>query len=147
MVVEIETIVATAERILKDVIPNNPFRPLLEAEGHAEVDFSITIGDWIITGRFDRLIRQTGLWEIVDWKTDDDSVAAIEKKYADQMKLYALALLRSLPEAERPAGIVVHLAMTHHRATKRLEFDATELKECAEELGRRLTAIGSGMIL
>ena len=51
--------------------------------------------------RFDRLIRQNGAWEIVDWKTDTGKPDAIVDKYAYQMKLYALALRKSLPQAER----------------------------------------------
>ncbi len=135
----LEGAVSTAQSILKDVLPNNPFRGLLDAEGDAEVDFSLVIGNWTITGRYDRLIRGAdGAWEIVDWKTDSAAVEKIVKKYHDQMKLYALALYRSLVVEKRPKAVVVHLAMTHDKKSERLEFPAGELEAYAEELAKRL---------
>ena len=107
-----ETVAKTALNILKDVLPNNPFRGLLDAVGESEVDFALPLGEWVITGRFDRLIQQNGAWEIVDWKTDAGQPDAIVEKYADQMKIYALALRESLAETEHSAEIIVHLAMT-----------------------------------
>ena len=129
-----------AEKILTHVLPNNPFKGLLEAEGESEVDFALPIGSWIITGRFDRLIEaKGGSWEIVDWKTDDMTIDAIVTKYGEQMKLYALALYESLPV--KPAEIVVHLAMTSARESRRLVFAAEQLQAYRKELERTLPPI------
>ncbi len=137
-----EVIAIAALSILAKVLPNNPFKDLLEAEGEAEVDFALPIGDWIITGRFDRLIRRDGCsWEIVDWKTDDEVADAVVQKYRPQMKLYALALYESLSVQERPPEVVVHLAMTGPRESRRLNFDPDDLGAYRNELERELPRV------
>jgi ATP-dependent exoDNAse (exonuclease V) beta subunit len=137
-----QTIARSAEKILESVLPNNPFKGLLDAEGESEIDFALPLGDWIITGRFDRLKRGAdGAWEIVDWKTDAGSADAIVRTYRDQMKLYALALLESLPETARPSEIVVHLAMTASREARRLDFAASELDAYRRELEKALPPV------
>jgi ATP-dependent helicase/nuclease subunit A len=133
-----EFVAKTSLDILKDVLPNNPFRDLLDAEGESEVNFAIPIGDWVVTGRFDRLIIQGNNWEIVDWKTDSGQPDAIKHKYADQMKIYALALLESLPEIERPAEVSVHLAMTSARESQILKYSATDLIAFRKQLETNL---------
>lgn len=130
-----------ALEILLHVLPNNPFKGLLDADGESEVDFALPVNDWIVTGRFDRLIRGDKGWQIVDWKTDDQTVKKIVDKYSEQMKLYALALLESLPNEERAAEIVVHLAMTGPRSSQALSFSANELAEYRRELERALPPI------
>jgi ATP-dependent exoDNAse (exonuclease V) beta subunit len=127
--------------ILLHVLPNNPFKGLLDADGESEVDFALPVGDWIITGRFDRLIRGDTGWQIVDWKTDDSTAPMIVKKYREQMKLYALALWESLPKEERAIEIVVHLAMTGPRSSQALPFSANELAEYRRELEAALPPI------
>ncbi len=129
----------TAEKILAHVLPNNPFKGLLEVEGESEVDFALPVGAWIVTGRFDRLIRQDDSWEIVDWKTDDKTAEKIVTEYGDQMRLYALALYESLPE--KPREVVVHLAMTAPRESRRLVFTANELGEYRKKLENDLPAV------
>lgn len=138
----LETAVTAANQILAKVLPNNPFKGLLDTPGDSEVDFNLKLGDWTILGRFDRLIRNAnGHWEIVDWKTEEKPIKEIVELYRNQMKLYALALFRSLGEKERPASIVVHLAMTKHQKTELLEFSAAELESFEHELLSRLPAL------
>ena len=138
-----EVIAETALNILAKVLPNNPFKGLLEVEGEAEVDFVLPIGNWIITGRFDRLIRGDGdRWDIVDWKTDEMSADEIVEEYRPQMKLYALALFESQPQAERTEEVVVHLAMTAHGQSQRLSFGASELVDYRSKLESELPNVG-----
>jgi ATP-dependent helicase/nuclease subunit A len=125
---------AAALAILEGVLADNPFRELLDAAGESEVDFALPLGDGVVTGRFDRLIRLGGEWAIVDWKTDRGSPDAIVEKYRGPMRLYATALWESLPEGERPDAIEVRLAMTGPRETRTLRFGADELRAFRDDL-------------
>ncbi len=138
-----DAIAQAALAILDEVLADHPFRELLDAEGESEVDFALPLGDWVVTGRYDRLIRDGADWAIVDWKTDRGAPDAIVAKYRDQMALYAAALWESRPEADRPAAVAVHLAMTGARAIRTLRFEAGELRAVRESLRARLEGLGN----
>ena len=96
---------------------------LLQKPGMAEVDYSLRLDDWLIRGRFDRLLDDN---TIVDWKTDNQPIVEVVAKYQPQMRLYALALWIS---RGRPAETMrVDLAMTHHRHVEPLVFTPHKLE-------------------
>ncbi|MCE9530671.1 MAG: UvrD-helicase domain-containing protein [Planctomycetes bacterium] len=140
-----------AERVLQQIYPAGgklvpAFQELLSADGEAEVAFALDIENWTLTGRFDRLNGAAdGSLEIVDWKTDGDSIARIVAAYREQMMVYALALHDSFAEKELPVEVVVHLAMTHHRHVETLRFTASELIEFRPELAKRLPSSDTKM--
>jgi ATP-dependent exoDNAse (exonuclease V) beta subunit len=73
-------------------------RGLAGQPGAAEVDFALPVGDqWLVTGRFDRLLDNG---DVVDWKTDKGDPDQIRNRYRGQMGLYALAV----SEARRLRG-------------------------------------------
>jgi ATP-dependent exoDNAse (exonuclease V) beta subunit len=136
-----QALAAQADEILQRIGPEHPFRDLLNVPGDSEVDFTIVISNWTITGRFDRLNRARDTLEIIDWKTDSDDIATIVRRYEQQMELYALALARALTNGCRADPIVVHLAMTHHAQVRRLEFPHENLYEFEARLAERLKSI------
>lgn len=110
-------------------------RQLLEAAGPAEVDFLLQLGPWYVTGRFDKLLQVASGHEIVDWKTDSDgAIDDIAQRHESQMKLYALALLRTGTAAVTNGKVRVHLAMLHFPAVKTLEFAVAELEKLADDV-------------
>lgn len=137
-----DAIAQAALEILDEVLADHPFRELLDAEGESEVDFALPLGDWVVTGRYDRLVRIRGEWAIVDWKTDRGAPDSIAAKHREQMALYAAALWESLPDNERPATVDVYLAMTGARAIRTLRFGADELRAFRESLRARLEILG-----
>ncbi len=137
-----EAIADAALAILEEILVDHPFRELLDAEGESEVDFALPLGAWVVTGRFDRLIKTGNGWAIVDWKTDRGSPDAIVAKYRETMALYAAALWESLPAGERPGAIEVHLAMTGARVIRTLRFGADELRALLTDLRARLERLG-----
>jgi ATP-dependent helicase/nuclease subunit A len=142
----VDRVVAGVERILERLKGGKAIavRRLLEAEGESEVEFLLTIGRWHITGRFDKLMRQSnGSFEIIDWKTDSDADwQQVVKRYRDkQMKLYALALYRSARPALIDGAIHVHLALLHHSRVEVLCFLVDELEAFSSELEKELEAM------
>ncbi len=137
----VRTVVSTVQRILeriKQTPPGDPLRGMLEADGEPEVDFILGLGRWRVSGRFDKLLPVgEGRFEIVDWKTDDDSRTIVER-YRPQMKLYALALYRCGRAARVDGKIRAHLALLHHIRVETLRFSPAELEAFASEIEAEL---------
>jgi ATP-dependent helicase/nuclease subunit A len=114
---------------------------LANAPGEAEVPFALSIGRWHIAGRYDKLLDRGDGYEILDWKTDVDEPSKLVERYRPQMRLYALALLRSGKASARGDGLRVHLALLHHLRVEQLVFKKSELEAFAEELRAELEAM------
>lgn len=104
-------------------------KKLLKAPGQPEVDFAMIVGEWIIKGRFDRLLDDGA---IVDWKTDHGTPDDIRETYAGQMKLYALARHQCQPTAPEP--ITVHLALTSSCQVVKLVYERPEIIQYRSEI-------------
>lgn len=143
----VERVVAGVEAILKKLQTSSSagaaqVRALLEADGDAEVDFALQVDRWHISGRYDKLLRLSGGYEVVDWKSDaDPSAAVIEARHQPQMLLYALALYRAGQHVLIDDAIRVHLAMLHFPLVQTLRFSIAELEAHAAHLAGELTAL------
>jgi ATP-dependent exoDNAse (exonuclease V) beta subunit len=142
----LDRVVEAVEFIVKKLQGSEPgaqaVRRLLEADGDAEVDFALQLARWHITGRFDKLVRRDGGFEIVDWKTDaGDSPAEIVKRYRPQMQLYALALYCAGKHVLVEGSLRVHLALLHFPRVETMLFSVEELEEHAHQLARELSAM------
>jgi len=91
--------------------PGSNLFNLLEQRGTSEVDFTIRIGRWVISGRIDRLLENG---EAIDWKTDQGRKKEIEGKYRPQMLVYSLAMLQRRRQMGQHGSepVIIHLAMT-----------------------------------
>ncbi|MBM4071774.1 MAG: hypothetical protein FJ271_23035 [Planctomycetes bacterium] len=143
----VERVVAGVEGILKKLQASREagaahVRELLEADGEAEVDFALQVERWHISGRYDKLLRCRGGFEIVDWKSDaDPSAKVIADRHRPQMCLYALALYRAGQHVLVDDTIRVHLAMLHFPLVQTLRFAIEELEAHAAHLARELSEL------
>jgi len=137
----VDVVVAHVEDILARI--SGPgyeeIRDLLKQLGESEVEFLLPLGRWHIKGRFDKLIAHPGGgWEIVDWKTDEADPKEIEKRYHEQMRIYALALYRAGKAALAKGIIQIRLALLHHGRVESLRFTPEELENHARLLEEEL---------
>jgi ATP-dependent helicase/nuclease subunit A len=127
----------TLQKLARAGTEAQTIRKLLESEGEVEVPFVLRVGGWQINGRFDKLVpTENKGYAVVDWKTDaDDDMAAIIERYRTQMKLYALALLRT---GRATGPIEVHLVLLHHLRVETVRFPSSQLDELEQELKNTL---------
>ncbi|MFM7097189.1 MAG: UvrD-helicase domain-containing protein [Gemmataceae bacterium] len=110
-----------------------------ETEGAVnEKDFSMRIGNCIVYGRFDRVYPYKNPPLIVDWKTDNDSMEKITKRYESQMKLYALGLYLQYPNEKRPEKICVKLGLTSSGYMIDLTYTSENLRSYFNEINKLL---------
>jgi ATP-dependent helicase/nuclease subunit A len=145
---EVKEIVAAVQSILQKILTeksrSREIRTLAETPGETEVDFALQLGRWHITGRFDKLLVTGAGYEIVDWKTDrDEDPAAIQQRYHNQMKLYALALLQTGRARLVQDAVCVRLVLLHHLQVISLSFPVAELATFADSLAAELTQMES----
>ncbi len=74
-----------------DAFTASPAGGLLAA-GHAEVPFAVRVERGIVAGNMDLVVREGDEAVVIDYKTGL-SAAPVEKRYASQAEVYALALL------------------------------------------------------
>ncbi|MGE3808351.1 MAG: PD-(D/E)XK nuclease family protein, partial [Gemmataceae bacterium] len=117
-------------------------RALVAAAGDPEVPFGLRLGNWFVSGRFDKLLRCDPGWEVIDWKTDaDQDVDAIVARHTPQMRLYGLALWRANLAHLVKGSVRVHLALLGPLAVHTLSFTTDELEVFARELEEELRAM------
>jgi ATP-dependent helicase/nuclease subunit A len=78
-----------------------------------EVPFSVSYEEKIVEGKIDLLFEEPDGWVIVDYKTDDVAVEAVDKRfqiYGDQGKWYARAVEKAA------AGVVKEVIFFFVRA-------------------------------
>lgn len=118
--------------------PGSELFNLLEQPGVSEVDFTIRIGRWVISGRMDRLLVNG---EAIDWKTDQGSEKEIAQKYRPQMFVYSLAMLQRRREMGEHGSepVVIQLAMTKgNGAIVPMIYQVAEIDAFHEKLSRIL---------
>lgn len=122
--------------------PGSKLFELLEQRGTSEVDFTIRIGRWVISGRMDRLLENG---EAIDWKTDQGSKKDIEGKYRPQMLVYSLAMLQRRRQMGQHGSepVVIHLAMTKGNGDiVPMIYQVAEIDAFHEKLSRILGETG-----
>ncbi len=140
---------------------------LAETESRAEVPFALRLGEAVVRGQIDLLVRgaaasASGQLEligsvepapgaaatVVDFKTDalgEDGAAALGERYSVQRQLYALAIASANgngPAPERVRAIHVFLEAPAEPVTE--TFDAAGLAAARARLERRIAEIRAG---
>jgi len=75
---------------------------ILHGPSFTEMPFVLSIGSHIIRGKMDCIFDDTGVWHIIDYKTDNIDkmqAASAADKYRLQLEIYALAALKSFKDA------------------------------------------------
>jgi ATP-dependent helicase/nuclease subunit A len=114
---------------------------LMQAPGKTEAPFALTLGRWLIRGRFDKLIAAgtASGYTLVDWKSGSGPGA--RDRYGSQMQLYALALARSGQAARIAGAVQVRLVFLETAEIVLSQFNDEELQAFGSEVERDLQRI------
>ncbi|HET89939.1 MAG TPA: hypothetical protein ENN99_04245 [Chloroflexi bacterium] len=122
---EIQRTIAQARRILSRFQGHVLYAAFDRAERHHELPYTIEVDGAPKSGVLDLLARLDGGWAVVEFKTDELRAAADlaahidEKKYDEQVRGYAAAVIRLL--GERPRTLLIFLNVG--RQVEVVEFD------------------------
>ena len=111
------------------------------AEGRSEVPFILRVQGGLIEGKLDRLIREEGVWRVVDYKTRPISPGAAEReseRYRLQMGLYALALGKLFPDQDRFEALVYFTAVDEGCVLPFTRGDLCYIQNRTEQMIRRI---------
>ena len=115
---------------------------LLGSQSRAEVEIAGNLttdnGDFSVSGRIDRLVRDTIGWHLVDFKTDravPDSVDRVDAAYILQMALYRKLLMDMEP------GVPVDATLVFTAGPKIMPIPAELMEQAAAELGIRANPV------
>ena len=133
---------ALGEEILRSYHSSAMLRKSLGIETlFTEKQFSADLGEFVVSGRFDRLdIHPDGALEIVDYKSGRMDTSADEMSDDLAMRIYQVILRRNYPDARVIATI--HALRTGHEASDEMpseraaEFEAYLADIAAEILNR-----------
>lgn len=87
-------------------------RAISSAEVYRELETTVLIGRWILTGAIDLAYKRDGEWRIIDYKTDRITASEIPEKaayYKLQLQMYALALMKIIPGIERVSASIFYV--------------------------------------
>ena len=114
-------------------------RRLLSAPGQTEVPFVLSLGRWLVRGRFDKLIPAGSGFLIVDWKTDKEGASRERvEHHRRQMELYALALHRSGRATSADGSVEARLVFLESAQIYAVTFQPDELEAFAAEVAQVL---------
>lgn len=108
---------------------NHPLFERTSSSRMHEFPFTVSVGRFVIEGRFDSIYRDSEGWVIVDYKTDAIDAADIDRyvrHYSLQLKLYALAIRIQYQVKETIRGSVY---FTQLNTYKTVSFSEAVLKE------------------
>lgn len=95
------------------VLAHPRFAELFAGEGRAEVAIVGSLktgkGEYVVSGRIDRLLRDASGWRLVDFKTDravPSSITDVDPAYVLQMALYRYLLMEMEPGVPVAANLV-----------------------------------------
>jgi ATP-dependent helicase/nuclease subunit A len=115
---------------------------LLGSQSRAEVEIVGSVktdgGDFAVSGRIDRLVRDTVGWHLVDFKTDravPETVDRVDAAYILQMALYRKLLMDMEP------GIAVDATLVFTAGPKIMPIPAELMEQAATELGIRANPV------
>ncbi len=112
-------------------------RRLLTAAGEVEVDWTLKLGGWLITGWFDKLLTTAKGSELIAWQSGPDTA----EHERSRIMLAALALYRS-GRATLSRGMVTgHLVHWPELQVETLRLAPLELEALAGELERELSSM------
>lgn len=115
-------------------------------QAREEVEFSLDLTDFSLTGKMDRLVLMTTPekkleWMILDYKTHhivtEEEIQILSEQFRFQMACYALAVSRQFKQANVTAHILFTAVPTLHTVTfsaQHLEAFATDLKNLYQKL-------------
>ena len=141
----VRILVASAQTILARLrrtdAASREARELLSSPGQTEVPFVLSLGRWLVRGRFDKLIPAgaAGGFLIVDWKTDKEGATRERvEHHRRQMELYALALHRSGKATNADGSVEARLVFLESAQVSGASFRPAELEAFAADLARDL---------
>jgi ATP-dependent helicase/nuclease subunit A len=109
---------------------------LFTSESRAEVaivgNVTTANGDFAVSGRIDRLLRDRAGWHLLDFKTDravPDSIERTDAGYILQMALYRKLLMDMEP------GVAVGATLVFTDGPKIMPIPAELMEQAAAELG------------
>jgi hypothetical protein len=134
-----------------------------DAEARAGAPFALTVGDALVRGQIDLLVSGAGSAAgqlellagsegdaaptVIDFKTDrldGTDPAALGDRYADQRRLYALALASVGSRAEVESVRAIHVFLDAPADPVVETFDAPRLAAARSQLEARVAAIRGG---
>lgn len=104
------------------------------------------LGKYIVAGGIDRIFKdETGLWQVIDYKTDQlrsDELTDRVAYYRPQMELYGWLVHKCYPD---PSTVIVNLFFTALKRCEPLHFSAAELQKHANQWQEKMMALQQGI--
>jgi ATP-dependent exoDNAse (exonuclease V) beta subunit len=122
------------EKILDRVRREKFMTSLKPKTAYSEYSIELRLEDFILKGIFDLIFKnRQGIWEVIDYKTNKikaSETANLSKKYAFQMKAYALLLASLYPDQQI---YPVSLLFTEPMKREKYSYNLLEIEEARLE--------------
>jgi len=140
--VEDKKILQKLTDILKKIRAAEFSKRLNPKEASSEFSIELRLDNFVLKGIFDLLYKNSkGIWEIIDFKTNrikDSETSGLAKKYAFQMRTYALLLANLYPDQQI---YPVSLLFTEPMEKEEYSFNLLEIEETRLETIKLLNKI------
>ncbi len=129
-----DAFVERLERMVEKIRAWPRLHPIQTCPGHAELPFTLPFPGGSVEGVFDRIWLESGVWHIVDFKTDlcepgrniDEWISEHTDIHRFQMEVYALALKKYLAPHQPVIPVILYFASIGREVL--LTFDAEALQ-------------------